>query len=240
MGNLDNSTVNVYVDAVLTDLGRKYLARNDGSFEITKFALGDDEVDYTLIKKHGLIAGKAKIENNTSVFEALTNETIGQKYKLVSMTNPELKKIPTLGLDVTTAGAGSHTTSLVNLSLGTAGQQSATLTFKQTLLNMAFDAEQIDYTFEFELDNRFLQITNDTPVTINPTTNKAKYFIPATSTDVNNGASISVTVKSKTLSNADFQTYGKTQNKNIIITYLKIKGVNTGVERNIQINISKV
>ena len=45
MGFLDHSTNNIIIDAVLTDRGRELLARNDGSFEITKFAFGDDEVE---------------------------------------------------------------------------------------------------------------------------------------------------------------------------------------------------
>ena len=58
MGFLDNSTNNIIVDAVLTDLGRELLAQNDGSFSIVKFAFGDDEVDYGIIKKFGRTVGK--------------------------------------------------------------------------------------------------------------------------------------------------------------------------------------
>ena len=47
MGLLDQSTNNVILDAVLTDVGRELLARNDGSFNIVKFAFSDDEVDYS-------------------------------------------------------------------------------------------------------------------------------------------------------------------------------------------------
>jgi len=46
MGYLNNSVVTV--DAILTDKGRELLAKNDGSFRITQFALSDDEIDYTL------------------------------------------------------------------------------------------------------------------------------------------------------------------------------------------------
>ena len=46
MGYLDNSIVTV--DAILTKKGRELLARGDGSFKITQFALSDDEIDYTL------------------------------------------------------------------------------------------------------------------------------------------------------------------------------------------------
>jgi hypothetical protein len=42
-----NPTI-VTVDAILTTKGRELLARNDGSFQITQFALADDEIDYTL------------------------------------------------------------------------------------------------------------------------------------------------------------------------------------------------
>ena len=76
MGFLDHSTNNIIIDAVLTDTGRRYLARNDGSFSIVKFALGDDEVDYSTISKYGRTVGKERIEKNTPVFEA---QTIGDK-----------------------------------------------------------------------------------------------------------------------------------------------------------------
>ena len=42
MAFLDNSG-DIILDAVLTDTGRKRLAKGDGSFRITKFAFGDDE-----------------------------------------------------------------------------------------------------------------------------------------------------------------------------------------------------
>ena len=44
MGYLDNSSITV--DAILTKRGRELLARNDGSFRITQFALeaADPEV----------------------------------------------------------------------------------------------------------------------------------------------------------------------------------------------------
>jgi hypothetical protein len=46
MGYLNNAVVTV--DAILTDKGRELLAKNDGTFRITQFALSDDEIDYTL------------------------------------------------------------------------------------------------------------------------------------------------------------------------------------------------
>ena len=47
MSFLDNSG-DIILDAVLTDTGRRQLARGDGSFRIVKFAFGDDEINYEL------------------------------------------------------------------------------------------------------------------------------------------------------------------------------------------------
>jgi len=74
MGWLDNSTNNIILDAVLTDYGRQALARNDGSFRITKFSLADDEVNYGIITKYGRTIGREKIERNTE------NEDLIRKY----------------------------------------------------------------------------------------------------------------------------------------------------------------
>ena len=64
MGFLDHSTNNIIVDAVLTDLGRQSLAKNDGSFQIYQFALGDDEVDYTIVQQFGRTVGREKLSRN--------------------------------------------------------------------------------------------------------------------------------------------------------------------------------
>ena len=46
MGYLDNSSVTV--DAILTLKGRELLAKGGNAFNITQFAVGDDEIDYSL------------------------------------------------------------------------------------------------------------------------------------------------------------------------------------------------
>ena len=42
MGYLNNQVVTI--DAILTRKGRELLAKGDGSFKITQFALADDEI----------------------------------------------------------------------------------------------------------------------------------------------------------------------------------------------------
>tara|TARA_Y100001972_G_scaffold27458_1_gene33752 strand:- start:328 stop:945 length:618 start_codon:yes stop_codon:yes gene_type:complete len=73
MGFLDNTTVTV--DAILTKTGRKRIS--DGSFKISKFALSDEEVDYTLYDvthPNGTDAFGTVIEN-MNLFEALANRS---------------------------------------------------------------------------------------------------------------------------------------------------------------------
>ena len=96
MGYLDHSTNNIIVDAVLTDAGRKRLARNDGSFSIFQFALGDDEVDYSIIQQYGRTVGKEKIEKNTPVLEGLTASGLALKHRLASVSNEYVTHYPVL------------------------------------------------------------------------------------------------------------------------------------------------
>ena len=51
MGFLNHATNNIIIDAVLTERGRELLSQNNGSFRISSFSFGDDEVDYTLVTK---------------------------------------------------------------------------------------------------------------------------------------------------------------------------------------------
>lgn len=85
MGYLDNSVVTV--DAILTKKGRELLARGDGSFQITQFALADDEIDYTLYNPNhpngSAYYGEA-IEN-MPLLEAFPDETQSMKYKLTTL-----------------------------------------------------------------------------------------------------------------------------------------------------------
>jgi hypothetical protein len=85
MAYLNNSTVTV--DAILTKKGRELLARGDGSFGITQFALSDDEIDYTLYNtthpSGSAYYGEA-IEA-MPLLEAFPDETQIMKYKLVTL-----------------------------------------------------------------------------------------------------------------------------------------------------------
>ena len=85
MGYLNNSVVTV--DAILTKKGRELLARGDGSFRITQFALADDEIDYTLYNPDHA-SGSAfygQAIENMPLLEAFPDETQVMKYKLSTL-----------------------------------------------------------------------------------------------------------------------------------------------------------
>jgi hypothetical protein len=134
MGFLDHSSNNIILDAVLTDVGRQFLARNDGSFSIHKFALGDDEVNYGIISKYGRTVGKEKIEKNTPVFEALTNQGHSQKYRLISISNPNLLRLPSLSLSGDANVDG--TTGIV--TLGRNQQKTSAITIEPKIIAKSF------------------------------------------------------------------------------------------------------
>ena len=95
MAFLDNSG-DIILDAVLTDTGRLRLAKGDGSFNITKFALGDDEINYALYdKNHASGSAYYDIEIlQTPVLEAFTNNTSLLKSKLLSISRTNLLYLP--------------------------------------------------------------------------------------------------------------------------------------------------
>jgi hypothetical protein len=85
MGYLNNQVVTV--DAILTTKGRELLARNDGSFRITQFALADDEIDYTLYNPNNP-SGSAfygEALNNMPLLEAFADDSQTMKYKLATL-----------------------------------------------------------------------------------------------------------------------------------------------------------
>ena len=109
MAFLDNSG-DIILDAVLTDTGRLRLAKGDGSFNITKFALGDDEINYALYdKNHASGSAYYDIEIlQTPVLEAFTNNTSLLKSKLLSISRTNLLYLPVIKNNIK-SGLGKRT-----------------------------------------------------------------------------------------------------------------------------------
>ena len=103
MGYLDNTSVTI--DAILTIKGRELLARGGHAFNITQFAVGDDEVDYSLWNPDHPLGTSyyGTIIENMPVTEAIPDETQALKYKLISLPKQ------TINIPVITVGNTSIT-----------------------------------------------------------------------------------------------------------------------------------
>ena len=112
MGFLDNSTVTV--DAILTKRGRQILSQG-GNFQITKFALSDEEIDYTLFDvthPNGTDSYGSVIENmnlleavpNRQTFNSflVRNSLAGNSIRISDLTNSNVEKLTTIPIDPST------------------------------------------------------------------------------------------------------------------------------------------
>jgi hypothetical protein len=132
MGFLDNSG-DIILDVVLTDHGRKLLAKGDGSFQITKFALGDEEIDYSLYDSTNA-SGSSYYDLEilqTPVLEAFTNNASSMKTRLLTYDNLELLFLPVLRLNEQERGNIRSTdgTFLVAVDAQTEDNDGSTTTF---------------------------------------------------------------------------------------------------------------
>lgn len=110
MGYLNKETVTV--DAILTKKGRELLASGRSAFNITQFALADDEIDYGLYDPAHPLGTEyygSAIEN-MPIVEASPDETQNLRYKLVTLDRR-------LGINVIPTVSVSGITS-INLTAG--------------------------------------------------------------------------------------------------------------------------
>lgn len=100
MAFLDNSG-DIILDAVLTDAGRKRLARGDGTFKVSKYSFGDDEIDYSSYNPdHEDGSAYYDLEIlQTPILEAFTNNRSSLKSRLITVTNNNLLYLPEMILN---------------------------------------------------------------------------------------------------------------------------------------------
>ena len=209
----------VTVDAILTTKGRELLARNDGSFQITQFALADDEIDYTLYNpKHpsgSAFYGEA-IEN-VPVLEAIPNESQIMRYKLVTLPRGT-SKLPVINI-------GYNSIAL---------RQGASLTITPQTLNYlgatsTFEANGYTATIA---DSRLVSSFSGTGITTTT---------PVQGLNTTTGAVLSVTQvgTSFTLTGTTINTlFGSTLST--LTTTITVIGRDSGARITIPLNIQKV
>ena len=118
MAFLDNSG-DIILDAVLTDKGRRLMA--NGNFKISKFALGDDEINYSQYDiNHPSGSAYSDLEIlQTPIFEAVTAQNSAINYGLLSMTRTDILYMPTIKVNNTFASAVSPSGTIYYLPVNT-------------------------------------------------------------------------------------------------------------------------
>jgi len=188
MAFLDNSG-DIILDAVLTDTGRARLAKGDGTFRIAKFALGDDEIDYSLYDKNNA-SGSAYYDLEilqTPVLEAFTNNTSNLNSRLISISRTNLLYLPSIVLNTRWSGAendsatglfyisadnltqvaltNAGTSGLVNGADGDGGNYIRVdqgLNTSEVSPNRTLESDLVETQYIVEMDSRFGQLVQST------------------------------------------------------------------------------
>ena len=211
----------VTVDAILTTKGRELLAKNDGSFRITQFALADDEIDYTLYNpthpSGSSFYGEA-IEN-MPLLEAFPQETQIMKYKLATLPRGTAK-LPVLDLGYTA------------ITL----QQGAALSITPQTLNYLGNNQTYETSGYTATISDVRLMNTYTGVGINTT--------PANEANVNATATLGTNV-SKTIIGTQFNLRATTVNtlfgsNTQLAATLTVVGLDSGARLTIQITINRV
>lgn len=213
MGYLDNSSITV--DAILTKKGRELLSRNDGSFNITSFALGDDEIDYSLFNENhpngSQYAGEA-IEN-MPILEAFPDENNIMRHKLITLPRSTTSlPILTLGIEKFNLNRSSPSSLTPN-----------TINYEN---NSSQQSEPSGYIFTVKDARLFSNFGNGSGNT--------------TSNNYNNAVAFSQTVSG--LQTLNFTTLSGASlfgSNNQLTTTITIEGADTGARATIAVTINK-
>jgi len=210
MGYLDNTSITV--DAILTKRGRELLSQGGlGAFNITQFALGDDEIDYTLFNEDhpngSQFSGEA-IEN-MPLIEAIPDEGNTMIHRLITL-NSGTSKLP-----IVTANVPK-----INLNLG------ASFTLTPSTLNFNDVSAQSEPSgYLYTIADRRLLSSFGRAGGQGRTTSRSAF-----SQTVTGGDSVSLTALNST---SLFGTNTK------LLTTLTVEGRDTGARVTIPVSISK-
>ena len=218
MGYLNNTSI--IVDAILTKKGRELLARNDGSFRVTQFALADDEIDYSLFNENHPNGSQFSAEaiENMPLIEAIPDETNIMLHKLVTLNRGQTK-LPIINLGI----------SKITLTLGgNATLSPQTFNFGNTSQGQT---EPSGYRL-IVADQRLLQDTTGLGAAGNGAQNQALTTYSATATSATViGSEFSMTAISST------SLFGA---NNALLTTLTVEGRDSGARTTIPLEITKV
>ena len=210
MGYLDNTSITV--DAILTKRGRELLSQGGlGAFNITQFAFGDDEIDYTLFNEdhpNGSQYSGEAIEN-MPLLEAFPSEGNIMIHRLITL-NSGTSKLPLITANIPK----------ISLNLG------ASFTIMPSTLNfndVSAQSEPSGYLYTIA-DRRLL--SNFGGMGTSTTTAKTAF-----SQTIPGGTSMSLTALNST------SLFGSNTK---LLTTLTIEGRDTGARITIPVEISKI
>lgn len=230
MGLLANDGA-IIIDSVLTDRGRELLARGDGSFEIVKFAFGDDEIDYTLFNATtGSVQQDLDILN-TPLFESFTDSELSLKNRLISIADSELQFIPVLDSSNSTLTLGEKTDSV----------NGKTLEFKQSTKTTGKNVptEIQDSSYIVFLNDDLLFVDNEAAVSVTQQ-GVAQYVLPRTAIAANKGSKVGLNVSVRDISKDTWNELGVgTVGSRTITTQVEAQGVVSGLNTSVTITINE-
>lgn len=232
MGYNDNST-DFFIDAVLTDHGRQLLSRNDGSFSVTRFRLGDDEIDYRNWNELTGSDNKDQKILDTPIMEAFTNETIALRNPLITIRNASLRYLPDMVANPSAVSLKDRTDTI-------GGGVNVTVSQQTTQSQAVIPAELVDFNYLIQVDNDLLYVADEVPVAIQ-SFGAARYIVPADSgkTTAANGSQCVFTLRVATLNSSIFDILaGATAAKpRTITTTVVVTGQQSGLSVQIPVSI---
>jgi len=232
VGYNDNTT-EFFIDSVITDQGRQLLARNDGSFNIVRFRLGDDEIDYRYWNELTGSDNKDSKIIDTPTFEPFTNETIALRYPLVTIRNSSLQYMPRMV-------ANPASVSLKERTDSTGGGVDITVSQQTTRAQAIIPAELVDLNYIIDVDNDLLYVAGEVPLSIQPF-GTAQYTVPASAgrSTAANGTQCVFTLRVQTLSTEMFDILaGATAaSPRVINTTVVVRGQQSGLGVQIPVSI---
>lgn len=246
MGFLDHSTNNIIIDAVLTDRGRELLATQGASFAITRFALSDDEVDYTLVQKFGRTVGREKIIKNTPIFEAQTRGDLALKNKLKTLSSATKRYMPNLTLQGTNLNAAAGTIA-VQHTLGSQANPAADLSLSVAKTgNEALAVELIDTAFDVIANTELINVQavggGAFQSFLDMVTHQTTHTVPSSQTSISatGGEIAKIQISAKDSITADtFDLYSDPANPNQIQTVVSMVGQESGLRQDVTVIIEK-
>jgi len=161
MAYLDNSSITV--DAVLTKKGREILSKNGVAFKITRFALSDDEIDYSLWNPLHPSGSDyyGKVIENMPVLEALVDETQAMRFKLIS-DDTALTTATTVNIPYLTVNSLNGTVPYgSSITLAQNSDQPASVTFYPATKIKGNVTQTLDTSYTFIINKSSADIINE-------------------------------------------------------------------------------